>query len=175
LRRELNSHDWSTSFPLRRTRRSHFSPRTTVNREGLLNSFAVPQVQAGHEPELEEAALLRTASSTGLPLLRRIPATVCPFKGYEASPGAIRDDQERRQSEVGTSRSRQAKSNAPALPVAPRAEQNQAVLDNYALMPNPSVNLTRYGRRRKPGLSQLYYCLSPGLQHLPTRAGYLER
>jgi hypothetical protein len=59
--------------------------------------------------------------------------------------------------------------------VAPRAEQNQAVLDNYALMPNPSVNLTRYGRRRKPGLSQLYYCLSPGLQHLPTRAGYLER
>jgi hypothetical protein len=41
--------------------------------------------------------------------------------------------------------------------------------------PNPSVNLTRYGRRCKPGLSQKYYRLSPGLQHLPTRAGYLER
>jgi hypothetical protein len=42
-------------------------------------------------------------------------------------------------------------------------------------MPNPSVNLTRYGRRCKPGLSQQYYRLSPGLQRLPTRAGYLER
>ena len=42
-------------------------------------------------------------------------------------------------------------------------------------MPNPSVNLTRYGRRCKPGLSQRYHCLSPGLQHLPPRAGYLER
>jgi hypothetical protein len=41
--------------------------------------------------------------------------------------------------------------------------------------PNPSVNLTRYGRRCKPGLSQRYHRLSPGLQHLPTRAGYLER
>jgi hypothetical protein len=41
--------------------------------------------------------------------------------------------------------------------------------------PNPSVNLTRYGRRCKPGLSQSYHRLSPGLQHLPTRAGYLER
>ena len=132
-------------------------------------------VQADHEPELEEAAFLRTASSTGLPLLRRIPATVCSFKGYEASPGAIRDDQERRQSEVGTSRSRQAKSNAQALPVARRAEQSQPVLDKCALMPNPSVNLTRYGRPCKPGLSQSYYRLSPGLQVLPTRAGYLER
>jgi hypothetical protein len=43
------------------------------------------------------------------------------------------------------------------------------------VLPNPSVNLTRYGRRCKPGLSQRYYRLSPGLQHLPTRAGYLER
>ena len=42
-------------------------------------------------------------------------------------------------------------------------------------MPNPSVNLTRYGRRCKPGLSQRYHRLSPGLQRLPTRAGYLER
>jgi hypothetical protein len=30
--------------------------------------------------------------------------------------------------------------------------------------PNPSVNLTRYGRPCKPGLSQSYYRLSPGLQ-----------
>ncbi len=41
--------------------------------------------------------------------------------------------------------------------------------------PNPSVNLTRYGRPCKPGLSRSYYRLSPGLQVPPTRAGYLER
>ena len=42
-------------------------------------------------------------------------------------------------------------------------------------LPNPSVNLTRYGRRCKPGLSQRYHSLSTGLQRLPPRAGYLER
>jgi len=36
--------------------------------------------------------------------------------------------------------------------------------------PNPSLKLTRYGRLCKPGLSQSYYRLSPGLQSLPTRA-----
>jgi hypothetical protein len=35
--------------------------------------------------------------------------------------------------------------------------------------PNPSLKLTRYGRHCKPGLSHSYYCLSPGLQYLPTR------
>jgi hypothetical protein len=37
-------------------------------------------------------------------------------------------------------------------------------------MPNPSLKLTRYGRRCKPGPSQSYYLLSPGLQHPPPRA-----
>lgn len=41
--------------------------------------------------------------------------------------------------------------------------------------PNPSVNLTRYGRPCKPGPRQSYYRCEPGLQGLPTRAGYLER
>jgi hypothetical protein len=41
--------------------------------------------------------------------------------------------------------------------------------------PNPSLKLTRYGRHCKPGLSQSYYRLSPGLQYLPTRAAQLER
>jgi len=39
-----------------------------------------------------------------------------------------------------------------------------------ALRPNPSLKPTRYGRRCKPGLSQSYYRLSPGLQHLPPRS-----
>jgi hypothetical protein len=41
--------------------------------------------------------------------------------------------------------------------------------------PNPSVNLTRYGRPCKPGPRQSYYRRGPGLQVLPPRAGYLER
>jgi hypothetical protein len=39
-----------------------------------------------------------------------------------------------------------------------------------AVLPNPSLKLTRYGRHCKPGLSHSYYRLSPGLQYLPTRA-----
>jgi hypothetical protein len=50
-----------------------------------------------------------------------------------------------------------------------------AMLSGCEARPNPSVNLTRYGRPCKPGLSQSYYRLSPGLQALPPRAGYLER
>jgi hypothetical protein len=41
--------------------------------------------------------------------------------------------------------------------------------------PNPSLEPTRSGRHCKPGLSQSYYRLSPGLQCLPTRAAQLER
>ncbi len=41
--------------------------------------------------------------------------------------------------------------------------------------PNPSVNLTRYGRLCKPGLRYAVHSLIPGLQSLPPRAGYLER
>jgi hypothetical protein len=36
------------------------------------------------------------------------------------------------------------------------------------MTPNPSLEPTRYGRHCKPGLSQLNYRLSPGLQYLPT-------
>lgn len=42
-------------------------------------------------------------------------------------------------------------------------------------MPNPSVNATRYGRRRKPGVCQFHHRHIPGLRRLPPRARYLER
>jgi hypothetical protein len=35
--------------------------------------------------------------------------------------------------------------------------------------PDPSLKLTRYGRRYRPGPRQ-QYCREPGLQHLPTLA-----
>jgi hypothetical protein len=40
-----------------------------------------------------------------------------------------------------------------------------------ALMPNPSLNRTRYGKRRKPGLRHLVHHLSSGLRRLPPRSG----
>ena len=39
------------------------------------------------------------------------------------------------------------------------------------LMPNPSLNRTRYGKRRKPGLRHMVHHLSPGLRRLPPQAG----
>ncbi len=47
---------------------------------------------------------------------------------------------------------------------------SQAPVEAQAVLPNPSLKLTRYGRHCKPGLSHLNYRLSPGLQYLPTRA-----
>ncbi len=38
-----------------------------------------------------------------------------------------------------------------------------------AVLPNPSLKLTRYGRPCKPGPRQSYYRRVPGLQVLPTR------
>jgi hypothetical protein len=42
-------------------------------------------------------------------------------------------------------------------------------------MPNPSVNLTRYGMQRKPGPRPLRHHRVPGLRCTPPRAGYLTR
>ena len=39
------------------------------------------------------------------------------------------------------------------------------------VLPNPSLNRTRYGRRRKPGAKRLRHCRAPGLHRLPPRAG----
>jgi hypothetical protein len=38
------------------------------------------------------------------------------------------------------------------------------------MTPNPSLKLTRYGRRCKPGPRHLVHYREPGLQHLPPRA-----
>jgi hypothetical protein len=49
------------------------------------------------------------------------------------------------------------------------------ILLALALAPNPSVNRTRYGRRRKAGAQRLRHCRAPALHRPPPRAGYLER
>jgi hypothetical protein len=44
-----------------------------------------------------------------------------------------------------------------------------------AVLPNPSLEPTRYGRQRKPGLRHRVHHLSPGLRCLPPRSAQLER
>jgi hypothetical protein len=44
-----------------------------------------------------------------------------------------------------------------------------------AVLPNPSVEPTRYGRQRKAGLRYSVHFLSPALRCLPPRAAHLER
>jgi hypothetical protein len=41
----------------------------------------------------------------------------------------------------------------------------------HAPRPNPSLNRTLRGRRRKPGAQWLRHCRAPGLRRLPLRAG----
>ena len=43
------------------------------------------------------------------------------------------------------------------------------------MRPNPSLKLTRYGMRCKPGPRHSVHFREPGLQHMPTQAAYLER
>jgi len=43
-------------------------------------------------------------------------------------------------------------------------------LQAHAVRPNPSLKLTRYGRRCKPGPRHLVHHRAPGLQRLPPRA-----
>jgi hypothetical protein len=40
----------------------------------------------------------------------------------------------------------------------------------FQVMPNPSLKLTRYGRRCKPGPRHMVHHREPGLQRLPPRA-----
>jgi len=62
---------------------------------------------------------------------------------------------------------------------APSARHNAARFGTYEAgalgalrgKPNPSLNRTRYGSRRKPSLRQSYYRRSPGLRRLPPQAG----
>jgi hypothetical protein len=41
---------------------------------------------------------------------------------------------------------------------------------SHTVRPNPSLKLTRYGMRCKPGLRHTVHHRSPGLQRMPPRA-----
>ena len=62
----------------------------------------------------------------------------------------------------------QARTSGPFLSVSSPNTCLQTV--RTSLRPNPSLKLTRYGRRCKPGPRQSYHRRAPGLQRLPPRA-----
>jgi hypothetical protein len=67
--------------------------------------------------------------------------------------------------------------NSPSLLFVPSRIHQGAGFGAYSagrqaeLRPNPSLNRTRYGKRRKPGLRHMVHHLSPGLRRLPPQAG----
>jgi hypothetical protein len=46
----------------------------------------------------------------------------------------------------------------------------QSFTGKPAVLPNPSLKLTRYGMQRKPGVRRLRHLRTPGLHCTPTRA-----
>ena len=68
---------------------------------------------------------------------------------------------------------RSSKARGRAISIA--AGQLSQLTARASALPNPSVNLTRYGAQRKPGPRPLRHHRVPGLRCAPTRAGYLER
>jgi hypothetical protein len=53
--------------------------------------------------------------------------------------------------------------------------QTERHMRTNPVLPNPSLEWTRYGRRCKLGLRHMVHYLSPSLQRLPPRAPQLER
>jgi hypothetical protein len=49
-------------------------------------------------------------------------------------------------------------------------QSNSSGRSRHELMPNPSLKLTRYGMRCKPGPRHMVHHRSPGLQRMPPRA-----
>ncbi len=57
-----------------------------------------------------------------------------------------------------------------SLPSGSAAQEGTAWSLLKPVGPNPSLKLTRYGRRCKPGPRHMVHHREPGLQRLPTRA-----
>jgi hypothetical protein len=60
--------------------------------------------------------------------------------------------------------------NARGLLAATCSCESTACLESEAVLPNPSLKLTRYGMQRKPGVRRLRHLRTPGLHCTPPRA-----
>jgi hypothetical protein len=142
-RRELNSHELALGQQTVGPRL--FRQTGSLSRIGHFASVSRSKNQRHDlEPPRHRAPLLAVEPSEPRPACR--PAAV--HRGHRFGPGAT------------CARQREQPERASSQPGAGKP----------AVLPNPSLKLTRYGRRCKPGPRQLYYCREPGLQHLPTRA-----
>ena len=173
FRRELNSHDAAQPQYIHFRSASDWENPHAVAARRALKSHLAAQAQADHELELEEAAVLRFASNFGLPLLCWLPSAVRSAQRYQAGPGTVGDRQRRTGKEVGcrcgSKRGRRVSSQHSSS--CREGASVKPVCTGRALMPNPSLNLTRYGRQRKPGVRRLRHLRTPGLHCLPPRAG----
>jgi hypothetical protein len=173
IRRELNSHkvamppsSYVTSrLPAKGAAREN--PRINSG----LNSSAMPQLPTSHELEaqLEAPPLLCAASSLPGFGFRGLSPAVCAATAYQAQPGANRAG-------------RRALAKVRLVPSEGWSEhtlgfQSPAVhqLLGFAVLPNPSLEPTRYGRQRKAGPRPRRHFRSPALRCLPPRAPQLER
>jgi hypothetical protein len=143
LRRELNSHEFALEQQTVGPRL--FRQTGSLPRIGQFASVSPSKNQTHDlEPLQHRAPLLAVEPSETRPACR--PAAV--HRAHRLGPG-------------GTCARHQKQ---------PERASSQPGAGKPAVLPNPSLKLTRYGRRCKPGLSQSYYRLSPGLQRLPPRA-----
>ena len=170
FRRELNSHDAAQPQCIRRRRASdQEQPHVVAPRRALKSSLAA-QAQADHEPELEEAAVLRLASNLGLPLLRWISAAIRPAKSYQAGAGTVGDRQRRTGKAVGCRCGRQRRRGVSSRHLSSRRAEGRVrpVCSPRALMPNPSLKRSANGRPPAPGRWYAVHFHRPGAGVLPS-------
>ena len=170
LRRELSSHEAAEPQPIRCRREPDQAHPQVVAPRHALKSLPAAQAQPDHELELEEAAVLRLASNTGLSLLRRLSAALRPAKGYQAVAGTVGDRQEGRGREVGCSRGQQTKREVPLLHFSSRRAGGRIspVCPSHALMPNPSLKRSANGRPPCPVWRYAVHFRQPGPGVLPS-------
>jgi hypothetical protein len=167
-RREPNSHNAAkpraAPVPgvLRRSAPGQ-QPQRTQNSATPLVQHQLPQLvsavvgNASRQTKFCRQALLSVSSSA-----RRCPggfgfARLCPWRRENCQrPGSLSSVSLRRQSRG-------------------RLRVPQKVVPRCSVLPNPSVEPTRYGRQRKAGPRPRRHFRSPALRCLPPRASHLER
>ena len=146
-RRTLNSHEAASPHDSSAPQTAHSSSlairSVSFTQAATLKSSLGPQVRSGHEPQaqLEEAALLRLASSALGSCVRRVSTAFCSAGSHKACSGAVRPGRRTRTKVV--------------LP-------GHSSASHGAARPNPSLKLSPNGGPPGPGRRYAVHCLQPG-------------
>jgi hypothetical protein len=167
-RREPNSHN-ATKLPERATLNGVSNPIHTAQRRVTIY-LAAPKCLARHRlrsAELHPAAL---RGSQYLVSNRLCESACRPAAAGPAVPTLVGASGGRKSSAAATYRIGLLRHHQAWHPSGLHAPSQLR-----AVLPNPSLEPTRYGRQRKPGLRHMVHHLRPGLRCLPPRAAQLER